>query len=140
MDAFVLDASMAAAWHFADEETPATVAVERMTLDYAAVVPTHWFGELANALLVGERRGRASSAGSARFLDRLGDVNFVVDELVGLELMATALPLARAHRLTIYDTLYLELAQRRGLPLASLDADLCAAARSVGVTVVTDAL
>jgi predicted nucleic acid-binding protein len=45
------------------------------------------------------------------------------------------LPIARAHRLTVYDALYLELAGRRGLPLATLDRELAAAARSVGIEI-----
>jgi predicted nucleic acid-binding protein len=35
-----------------------------------------------------------------------------------------ALQLAERHRLTLYDAAYLELALRRGLPLASLDGEL----------------
>jgi predicted nucleic acid-binding protein len=38
------------------------------------------------------------------------------------------LQLAHLHRLTLYDAAYLELAQRRGLPLATLDCDLRTAA------------
>ena len=140
MDAFVLDASMTAAWHFRDEETPITEAVERMTLDRAVVVPRHWFAEMANTLLVGERRKRAGFADSVRFIDRLADLMLVVDDLEGMDLMTRILPLARAHGLTVYDAMYLEVAERRGLALASLDTELCAAARGVGVEVVVDTL
>ncbi|MGO9269985.1 MAG: type II toxin-antitoxin system VapC family toxin [Terriglobia bacterium] len=40
------------------------------------------------------------------------------------------------HRLTVYDAAYLELAQRTGLPLATLDGDLQKAARAEGVALV----
>lgn len=131
---------MTMSWHFSDEETVVTAAVEQMTLDRAVVVPAHWFAEVANALLVSERRRRATPADSSRFTDRLEDLMLVVDDLGGSDLMTRLLPLARAHDLTIYDALYLELAERRGLPLASFDTDLCNAARRVGVEVVTDSL
>ena len=138
MEAFVLDASMTAAWHFENEATVRIAAVEQMTIDSTVVVPAHWFAEIANALLVGERRQRAKPADSVRFIDRLDDLLMVVDDLGGPELMTRVLPLARAHGLTIYDALYLELAERRGLPIASLDNQLCDAARRIGVPIVMD--
>jgi predicted nucleic acid-binding protein len=42
------------------------------------------------------------------------------------------LHLADRFRLTLYDAAYLELAQRRKLPLATLDQELRAAAQAVG--------
>lgn len=134
---FVLDASMAAAWHFKDEETAATAAIEALTDDTPVVVPAHWFAEVANSLLVGERKKRATAAETAQFVTRLQELMIVEDDLSSFRLFDRILPLARAHRLTIYDTLYLELAERRGLPLASLDGPLCKAAHSIGVALVT---
>lgn len=136
----VVDASMTLAWHFRDEKTPQTHAVFAMTDDHAVVVPQHWFAEVANALVMGERRARATAADSAFFVERLADFDLTIDDLMPQESIARILPLARAHGLTVYDTFYLELAQRRGLPLASLDRDLCDAARSVGVTILTDTI
>lgn len=133
-DAFVLDASMTVAWHFADEETSATAAVEQLTIEATVIVPGHWRAEVANALLVGERSGRATSSDSARFIGRLDQLDLVIDQLDDGEVMGRILPLARAHRLTVYDALYLEVAERRGLPLASLDKPLRKAASDVGVT------
>lgn len=138
MDGFVLDASMAMAWHFADEEDAATLAIEELADSETVIVPTHWFAEISNTLLNGERRGRASLAESARFFDRLSGLDLKIDEIAPQIYWTRLLPLARAHRLTIYDTLYLELAERLGLPLASLDADLRAAARRVGVRLVEE--
>lgn len=137
--AFVLDASMAMAWHFADEETTATLAIEVATDSDTVVVPAHWFAEISNSLLNGERRQRVSVADSARFFDRLATLDLVVDEIAPQVYWDRILPLARAHGLTIYDTLYLELAERRGIPLASLDAQLNAAARRVGVPLIAEA-
>lgn len=138
MDAFVLDASMTIAWHFSDEETEATAAVEQMTITSSVIVPGHWHTEVASALLVGERSRRATTSDSARFAERLQQLDLLVDPLPSDEVIGRILPLARAHRLTVYDALYLELAERRGLPLASLDKALCDAARSVGVNLLPE--
>ncbi len=140
MDAFVLDASMTMAWHFRDEETAQTAAAEQMTIDHTVVVPSHWIAEVGNTLRIGEKRRNVTIAETARFVERLDLLMLVIDEASGLDLMARVLPLARAHDLTVYDALYLELAERRGLPLASLDKALCSAARHVGVPVITDSL
>ncbi|MGJ3626669.1 type II toxin-antitoxin system VapC family toxin [Sphingomonas sp. MMS24-JH45] len=79
---FVLDASMAlAAWHFADEESARTLAVEDLTDVATVVVPAHWFAEVSNTLLVGERRKRASIAESVAFIERLSGLVLVVDEI-----------------------------------------------------------
>lgn len=138
MSAFVLDASMAMAWHFADEETARTLAVEERTDRDTVVVPAHWFADVANALLVGERRKRSTPANSAEFIERLGSLTIEVDEIVPERAWTEVLPLARAHGLTVYDTAYLELAERRGLPLASLDGALNDAARRVGIELVAE--
>ena len=138
MTAFVLDASMALAWYFRDEATDWTRAVSSLSDDRAVVVPRHWFAEMANGMLVGERRNRSTTGDAAIFADRLGLLDLHVDALDPGAMFDRILPLARAHGLTIYDTLYLELAERRGLPLASLDAELNEAARRVGVALVED--
>ena len=131
---------MTVAWHFRDEQTPATRAAFEMTDENVVVVPLHWFAEVANALLVGERRGRAETTDTAAFLDLMAAFDVEVDPIEPQQALARLLPLARAHGLTIYDTFYLELAERRGLPLASLDKQLCSAARSVGIRIVSDNL
>jgi predicted nucleic acid-binding protein len=48
------------------------------------------------------------------------------------------LRLARAHKLTVYDSTYLELAGRHGIPLATLDADLVRAARAESIALFRD--
>lgn len=135
--AFVLDASMVLAWHFDDEVTPQIDAVFARTLDEPIVVPAHWFLEVVNGALVGERRKRATPAQTAHFRERLSLLDIEVDaqDVSAYFVLDRILPLARAHRLTIYDALYLELAERRGLPLAALDGPLEKAARAAGVTI-----
>ena len=133
---FVLDASIVLSWHFLDERTPEAMAVLDRTVNEAIVVPAHWSAEVANGALVGERRGRATAAQSSGLMERLGSMIVESDALGCEETFDRILPLARAHRLTVYDAVYLELAERRGLPLATRDAELAAAARSVGVEVI----
>lgn len=128
--AFVLDASVAATWAFEDENHPdAALALARVQLD-AARVPSLWWFELRNALLVNERRGGLTEAGTAAFLRDLGRLAISIDRSPD---EAELLTLARRHRLTVYDAAYLELAQRGGLPLASLDGALRSAAAASGV-------
>lgn len=134
---FVLDASMALAWHFDDESDPRADAIsERSTIE-AVIVPAHWFAEMANGLLAGERRRRTAPDRVTAFLRRLDTLDLEIDGIESAEIFEHLLPLARAHRLTVYEALYLELAERRGLALATLDGELAAAARSVGVAVLS---
>ena len=130
-DVLVIDTSVAAAWWFDDEVTPATDAVLERVASEGAVVPALFFAEVANVLVQAERRRRVAPA----LVDRiLRIVTGLPIEVEGPQRSpARALDLARAHRLTVYDAMYLETAIRRGLPLATLDADLKQAARHVGV-------
>jgi len=57
---FVLDASVTLAWCFPDEGSKHTEAILDLLADGAeAIAPPIWPLEVANALLVGERRKRA---------------------------------------------------------------------------------
>jgi predicted nucleic acid-binding protein len=56
----------------------------------------------------------------------------VAIEATSLRATHETLMLARTETLTTYDAAYLELAVRRGLPLATKDRELGAAARRVG--------
>jgi predicted nucleic acid-binding protein len=131
---FVVDASVALAWCFEDEATPQTEAVlDRLSHD-TAVVPSLWELEVSNVLLAGERRDRLTESQSARFVALLAQLPILVDTAsvdVGAVLAA-----GRQHVLTAYDAAYLVLAEREGVPLATLDARLRAAAQAVGVAVI----
>lgn len=135
MMAFVADASIVLSWHFVDERTPAAMALLDRTVEEAIVAPAHWLAEVANGALAGERRGRATAAQTSNLIERIGTMIVESDSLGGEDIFGRILPLARAHRLMVYDAIYLELAERRGLPLATRDADLAVAARSAGVEV-----
>ena len=126
----VIDASATVCWHFADEYSDEADAIMARLRDDYARVPGHWWFEVRNALLMGERRGRASPQQTASFLEFLSEFHISIalrpDENAVMEL-------ARRYRLSFYDAAYLELALREGVPLATFDGDLIAAARAEGV-------
>lgn len=132
--ALVLDASVMLRWYFDDEEE-VSVELLRSLSDEGVVVPSHWRAELANGILVGERRGRAPMSQVSRLLGLIDTIDLEVDREGAEDALERILPLARAHRLTVYDALYLELAERRGLPLATFDGPLSDAASQVGLPV-----
>jgi predicted nucleic acid-binding protein len=132
--AFVVDASVTACWAFADEDHPdADLAFERMRTEEGVVTSLWWF-EVRNILVVNERRGRIAEADTAFFLQNLALLRLRVDRAPA---EGEILRLARAHRLTVYDAAYLELARREKIPLATLDNSLRHAAAGEGVSVVS---
>lgn len=127
---FVVDASVAGTWVLPDEHhSIATEALDLLKKDEAYVPAIFWF-EIRNLLISGERRQRISSTDTAKALDGLQTLPILVDTQADSHL---TLQLARDHRLSIYDSAYLELAVRRGFPLLTLDAQLNAAARILDI-------
>ena len=133
MAEFVLDGSLALAWCFNDEADPCVDAVAARFPATRATVPAIWPLEIANAVLMGERRQRSTEAQAAKLLGYLARLPIFVDDLTSERAWGEVLGLARAHRLSAYDGAYLELALRRALPLATLDEKLKAAALAAGV-------
>jgi predicted nucleic acid-binding protein len=131
--AFVVDASMALAWCFADETTSATAQVQDRLQGESALVPSHWFLEVGNALAMAERRNRIQPTVTDAFIQLLRRMQLVEDDEAPDRAFDEILSLARSHQLTVYDAAYLDLSLRHGLPLASLDEDLRAAASQLGV-------
>ena len=130
---FVLDNSITMVWGFEDEADPYAAAILDLMPGLRAYVPALWPLEVANALLVGERRKRIKRADAAQFLAILGSFPITVDDEMTARAWGDTLDVARSQGLSVYDAAYLELAMRRGLPLATLDARLKAAAEAVGV-------
>ncbi len=131
---FVLDGSITLTWGFSDEDDENAQAILDEMPGLQAFVPGLWPLEVANALLVDERRGRTTPADVAHFLAMLGTFPITVDDWTVARAWVETMHLAPTHRLSAYDASYLELAMRLGLPLATLDAKLKLAAKSVGVT------
>ena len=117
--AFVVDASVTAAWFLPDEATSTTEDALQATITHDVWVPALWSFETVNLLLGAERRKRISRDKRVELIAAAAALRIRVDrEPVTLERLAT---LAAGHALTAYDAAYLELALRRALPLASKD-------------------
>jgi predicted nucleic acid-binding protein len=127
----VIDASLILAWSLPDEDHPLARKALRHISIHGAVVPALWLYEVRNGFIVAERRGRLSAQESAGLLADLQELDIALDARPeGRALMA----FARAHRLTVYDAAYLELALRLGASLATLDAALCRASTTEGAS------
>ena len=131
----VLDSSATLAWIYSDETTDAIRALFDQVADAGAVVPSLWRLEVANSLTIAVRRGRIDVDFRRAALADLALLDITTDQRTDPQAWGETLNLADRFRLTVYDAAYLELAQRRVLPLATLDDDLCAAAAALGVRV-----
>jgi predicted nucleic acid-binding protein len=135
LNRLVLDASVSLSWFIDQPVDPYALQVrDRINRGDRAVVPHLWELEFANGILMAERRRIIDSAiGDANIaeMERLRATRFELDS--GSPAVGTVLSLSRKYRLTVYDAAYLELAAREGLPLATLDKGLRAAAAKAGV-------
>ncbi|MDE2689602.1 MAG: type II toxin-antitoxin system VapC family toxin [Acidobacteriota bacterium] len=130
---FVLDCSVTVAWLFEDEATPAIDALQDQLKEEVALVPGHWRLEVGNVLAQAERRKRLTPAQTSAHLELLDRLPVATDNETDSRAFREILSVARTERLTTHDAAYLELAARRGVPLATLDRALARAARRVGV-------
>jgi predicted nucleic acid-binding protein len=132
---FVLDASVALRW-FLDHPVPAYAnRVKQFFLKgVRAVVPALWHLEMSNGLVVAERR----SILTPEDVDQaVIDIEELVVQAVDIDSDVVparqALTTARTFQLSAYDAVYVDLARRKRLPLATLDDKLRAAAARGGV-------
>ena len=129
--AFVADASVSAAWFLPDEATPYTEAALRATAEGEVWVPALWLLEVGNLMLSAQRRRRITAAKRQELVIHADALRLRVDhEHVTMTTLDT---LAARHGLSAYDAAYLELALRRGLPLATLDQGLQKAMAGAGI-------
>jgi len=129
----VIDASLTLTWYFDDETTQAADAVLDRVSEAGAVVPSLWRLEVANAFQSALRRKRIKARYRDESLIELAAMPITVDDDTDAYAWTTTLRLAERFGLTIYDATYLELAQRRSLPLATLDKELREAATSLNI-------
>lgn len=129
----VIDASLALAWCFPDEMSSYGDAVLMALERTEVIVPAIWPLEVANALLVGERRGRLLETHIARFRELLKALPIREDSRTIGSALSEILPLARAFGLSAYDASYLDVAIRHGAYIATLDGALQKAANAKGV-------
>ena len=135
-DGFIIDNSVVMAWCFKDEISPYADAVLG-NLEFATgYVPSIWPLEVCNVLLVAERRNRISEAGITRFITLLNELPILVEQESEDRMFKEIFALAREHKLSSYDASYLDLAMRKGLPIATLDKNLIASAKQCEIQLV----
>ncbi len=134
MKALVIDGSTALGFLMADEQAAGALdALEALERGVPTFVPAHWPLEVANGLLMAERRRRATRAAVAEALHVLLALPIDIDPETARHVAGETSALAREYGLTIYDAAYLELAMRLGGTLATGDKTLARAAKSAGV-------
>jgi len=132
---FVVDNSVVMSWLFEDESTEYTESILSAKEDFAAHVPAIWPLEVVNVLASAERRRRVTGSDSMRFLTLLESLPISVSldsEKCGMRVL---LPLCRDFGLTSYDASYLLLAMSLGIPIATVDKALTAAAKKAGLKI-----
>lgn len=131
----VLDSSATLAWIFGDETTLALERVFEEVAERGAVVPSLWRLEVANCLAMARRRGRIDEEFRRAALADLSLLDIVVDAHTDASAWVDTAELAERFGLTLYNAAYIELASRRALPIATLDAEMRAAGRALGLRV-----
>jgi len=130
---FVVDASVTMAWCFENEGGELALLALNALADGEALVPAIWTLEVANVLLVAERRGRLMQADSEQFLALLAKLPIAIDTTGTGAISEQILGLGREYGLSSYDAAYLELAMREGLQLATGDTKLLHTMKALGV-------
>lgn len=133
---WVLDCSVAMAWALPDESSPkAADFLESLEPDDRLWVPALWWYELANALTMAHRRRRLTESEGMQLFELYGSLPIQTDTHLNSDAVWRFQALAKEHLLSAYDAAYLELAQRKGIGLATLDKRLASTARKAGVQV-----
>jgi predicted nucleic acid-binding protein len=131
-----LDASVALAWSFKDEVSPYAAFIVRSVKNARAVAPIIWPLEVNNALISRVRRGKVDELIAYRIRNTLGRLPVDIDSEIAIaSLGLRILRLGIDHGLSAYDASYLELAMRRGIPLATQDERLMRAAGAAGIDI-----
>jgi predicted nucleic acid-binding protein len=128
---------MTVAWCFVDEGSTFTEGVLDLLIQEPAIVPVIWPFEVANALLVGERRQRTNASQVSASLQQLLDLPISIDDAMFSTAWGTVVAIARQYELAVYDAAYVELAQRRSIPIATIDVRQRDTAVRLGVPLVT---
>jgi predicted nucleic acid-binding protein len=131
----VLDASIALSWLLPDEDSASARDTFEIVRNNGGWVPGIWRLEVANGLQLGVRRNRIDLDFRGAALADLGTLPIAVDDETDRRAWSETLTLTDRFGLTLYDACYLELALRRGLPLATLDNTLRRAAAGAGIEV-----
>jgi predicted nucleic acid-binding protein len=133
---WVIDSSIALAWALPDETSKeAERFLSRVSIRNILWVPALWWYEMANALLMAQRRKRLTEAERIRLMELYRALPIRTDTILDSDIMRRFQTLGIEHHLSAYDAAYLELAQRTGLGLATVDRPLRSAAQKAGIKV-----
>ena len=135
---FVIDTSVVMTWCLKDETSKYADAILDSLEVSIAVVPSIWPLEVGNVLLVAERKKRLGEADSSRFVALLAELPIMIEQEPPERMMKEILALAREHKLSTYDASYLDLSMRKGLPIATLNNGLIAAAKRSQVPIIVE--
>jgi len=135
---FVIDTSVVMTWCFKDETSKYADAILDSLEVSIAVVPSIWPLEVGNVLLVAERKKRLGEADSTRFIALIAELPIMIEQEPPERMMKEILALAREHKLSTYDASYLDLSMRKGLPIATLNNGLIAAAKRSQVPIIVE--
>ena len=135
MNEFVLDCSITLAWCFEDETSDYSEQILSSLSRAKAWVPALWTVEIANALIVAERKKRISHVKAIAFKQQLDLVPIKIDDYLLTKPIELILDIAKETGLTAYDATYLELALRKNLPISTLDKELKSAAQKVNISI-----
>jgi predicted nucleic acid-binding protein len=132
---FVIDNSIVMFWCFEDESSENADRILEILASSTAFTPSIWPLEVGNVLFVAERKNRITHADSTRFLALLAALPIVVEQESPNRMLKEILSLAREYDLSSYDASYLDLAMRKGVPIATTDKNLIKAADRVNVSI-----
>jgi len=136
-DDFVIDNSVVMTWCFKDETSQyADAILDRFEIS-TGFVPSIWPLEVCNLLLVAERKRQIGEADITRFIALIAELPIIVKQEPPERMTKEIFALAREHKLSTYDASYLDLAMRKGLPIATLDKNLIAAAKRSKVPILS---
>jgi predicted nucleic acid-binding protein len=134
---FVLDNSVTMRWCFDGGSNDYADEILRQLEEKTSVAfaPILWRYEVSAVLVRAQIKEHLAARKAAEFLDDLAALNITVDMGGARRILTDVHAAAVRYRLTTYDASYLELALRRNLPLATLDAELRKACAVAGVAV-----
>lgn len=127
----VVDASTILAFVLEENSSAADDTID-LVQKHGAHAPVIWWYEVRNVIAISERKGRISRSDASSLIHSISRVRLEIDR----ETPDAIFEIARMRSITVYDAAYLELAMRRDLPLATLDASLAQAAKAEGVLLI----
>lgn len=131
----VIDSSSTLSWIYADEINPQSRRILEAVISSGAWVPGIWTLEIGNSLQTAMTRGRIDRNFRDAALEDLKLMDIKIDDETSKHAWSATLQLSEKFKLTVYDACYLELAQRKNLPLASFDKELRSAGKALGLTI-----